>query len=116
MSSSSTAVRLQVAASPQSSVRVRAIIPVIAGGFAGLLAGVDTILVAFLAAMLGGTTAPDLAVAGIGHAGWSAAQGIEAGLDAGGVVIVFGLTMIGALTGWSLRCARGHGRRPLAAA
>ena len=116
MSTFSTRVRVQMNSNSREPPRFSSALPIVGGGFAGLLAGADAILVAFLSAMLGGTTAPDLAVPGIGHAGWSAARGVEAGLDLGGVVIVLGLTVLGAFAGWSLQRARGPGHRSLATA
>jgi len=116
MSTFSTEVRIQTNSNSREPLRFPSALSVMGGGFAGLLAGADAILVTFLSAMLGGTTAPDLAVPGVGHAGWSAARGVEAGLDLGGVVIVLGFTVLGALAGWSLHRARGPGHRSLATA
>jgi hypothetical protein len=75
----------------------RRLLALVAGGLAGLLAGVDAILVVFLLAMLGGSNADDLVIPALGHAGWSASRGVEVGLDPGGFVILLAAMGAGAL-------------------
>ncbi|GAA4267212.1 hypothetical protein [Frondihabitans peucedani] len=80
---------------------------VLGGALIGLFVAVDGLLAALLLLMLsgggsGGGSAGgngDLALAGIGHAGWSAARGMEAGLEAGGVAILLACIALGALAG-----------------
>lgn len=76
---------------------------VLGGALIGLFVAVDGLLAALLLLMLSGGGSGggngDLAIAGIGHAGWSAARGMEAGLEAGGVAILLACIALGALAG-----------------
>jgi hypothetical protein len=76
------------------------------GALAGLLAGVDAILSIFLLVMLNGSEGGDLAVPGLGHAGWSASQGVVFGLGPIGVAIL----LVAAGAGVAVVAAR-RGRR-----
>ncbi|BDZ48064.1 hypothetical protein GCM10025867_03050 [Frondihabitans sucicola] len=88
----------------------------VGGGLAGLLAGLDAILLAFLIVMLGGSDAEDLVLQGVGHAGWSAARGVEFGVAPGGFAILLAAMALGAVVAGALFRSRGSGADPGVAA
>lgn len=102
----------QVGRAPSESPRARrrSAWAALGGCVAGLLAGVDALLVLVLLGMLRGSAADDLVVAGIGHAGWSAAGGVTVGIAPGGAAILLAGVVIGGLVARTVRSRLGRDR------
>ncbi len=89
-----------VAFAPRPRGRGRTLVALLGAGLAGLLAGIDVLLLVLLETLLRGVDADSLDVPGMGFAAWSAENGLAYGFGPAAIAILTTCTGVGVALGW----------------
>lgn len=91
---------------PTPRDRLRCAVALVGAGLAGLLGGIDILLIVLLETLLRGTATDGFDVPGMGFAAWSTENGLEYGFGPAAAAIVISCTALGVAVGWLIVGAR----------